>query len=99
MALQGDQIGRIFAYRAIVYIGRGGLKITEVKTYFELLFPRYQFVFILSKKRVGLHFGRLIHKLIWPPCMAANQSYFQWLEKNSRRVWASLFQRYLKAGN
>jgi hypothetical protein len=36
---------------------------------FWILFPRLQLCIINFKKWVGLHFGRLFHKLLWSPCL------------------------------
>jgi hypothetical protein len=64
--IQGDQIGRIFAYWAIVYFGRV-LKITEVaQNLGATCFHGTSYALILTKI-VGLHFGRLFQKLVWSP--------------------------------
>jgi hypothetical protein len=44
------------------------LKMTEVVQILGLLFPQYKLRVDFSKKWVGIHFGRLFHKLIWSPC-------------------------------
>jgi hypothetical protein len=62
---QGDQIGRIFAYWAIVYFGHL-LKITEVGSvgnFFQQ--KKNQKIIYFDKKRLGLHFGDFFHKLTW----------------------------------
>jgi hypothetical protein len=43
------------------------LKLTKVAKFLGLLFPRYQLCINFDKKWVGLHFGRLFHKLIRSP--------------------------------
>jgi hypothetical protein len=59
MGFQQDyQIGRIFVYWAIVFFGQ----FIEILGYF---FPQYQLCINFDKKMVGLHFGRLFHKLVW----------------------------------
>jgi hypothetical protein len=62
---QGDQIGRIFAYRVTVYFGR------FLKNYRSKLLGYFSgkfCVFIFEKKKlVGQYFGRFFHKRIWSP--------------------------------
>jgi hypothetical protein len=65
---QGDQIGRIFAYWAIVYVLWAVFeKITEVEKIFIYFFLQHKLTFNFDKNWVGLHFGRTCHKLIWSP--------------------------------
>jgi hypothetical protein len=61
---QGDQIGRIFAYWVVVYFAYflTGLQQRKLLT---TLSQCTSYVFSLTKKWVGLHFGPLVHKLIW----------------------------------
>jgi hypothetical protein len=54
---QGDQIGRIFAYGAIVQFGQF-FCILEVAQIFGLLFSMASVS--CDQKRIGLHFGRFI---------------------------------------
>jgi hypothetical protein len=54
---QGDQIGRMLFYWAIVYFWLH----TEVAHILGLLFPRLQLCINCDKKMVGLHYGRLFH--------------------------------------
>jgi hypothetical protein len=64
---QGDQIGRIFSYWMIIFFVRF-LKISEVAQIYGTTFSQsIRSLFILTKKWIGLHFGRLFHKLIWSP--------------------------------
>jgi hypothetical protein len=63
---QGDQIGPIFAHWAIVFSGRF-LKITNEKSPGLLFFDWTSYVLFLTKRRVGLNFGRFFRKLIWSP--------------------------------
>jgi hypothetical protein len=54
---QGDQIGRIFAYWAVVYVGQFSENYrSSVNSY--TTFSRYTLCINFGKKWVGLHFGR-----------------------------------------
>jgi hypothetical protein len=58
---QGDQIGRIFAFWAVVILG-SFLKITEVAQIFGyFLYDTYKLCIRFDKKWVGLHFGRFFY--------------------------------------
>jgi hypothetical protein len=61
------KLGDFFAFWAIYFFGQFFEKITIASQIFWLLFSTY-YVLILTKKTVGLHFGRIFHKLIWSPC-------------------------------
>jgi hypothetical protein len=57
---QGDQIGRIFAYRAIIFLGQVffGLQTEGAKIFWLNFSTERSYAFILANKRVGQHFGR-----------------------------------------
>jgi hypothetical protein len=60
---QGDQIGRIFAYWAIVYFEQFIKLHRRSPDIWTAYFHEKSYVLILPKKWVGLHFQRLI----WSP--------------------------------
>jgi hypothetical protein len=67
--MQGDKIGRIFAYCAIADFGAFLLqKKLKRLGYFC---HRKSYVFILTKKWLGPYFGRFFHELIRSPCFNA----------------------------
>jgi hypothetical protein len=55
--IHGDQIGRIFAHWAIIYFGQWFEKLQKENIFWAAFSHGTSYVFILSKKRVGLHFG------------------------------------------
>jgi hypothetical protein len=69
---QGDQIGRIFAGWAIVFFGQFFSKIMKAAQSFGPFFPHFRLYIRFGKKRLGLHFGRFFHKLIWSPWSTDN---------------------------
>jgi hypothetical protein len=65
---QGDQIGRIFAQRAINYLHTLGssLKVTEIVKIFRATFSTK--IFISGTKMGRATFWAIFRKLIWSPC-------------------------------
>jgi hypothetical protein len=53
LVTQGDQIGRIFSYGVVVYVGQF-FKLTEVG---QLIFPRYKLTIDLNKNGLGYILG------------------------------------------
>jgi hypothetical protein len=64
---QGDQIGRIFAYWAMVNFGHFFENYRSSINILGTLFHGKNCVLILTNIRVGLHFGRFFHRLILSP--------------------------------
>jgi hypothetical protein len=57
---QGDQIGRIFAQWTIVYFGQFFDNYKSGQHFYASFFLSIDYVLILTKKRVGLHFARFL---------------------------------------
>jgi hypothetical protein len=70
VSMQGDQIGRIFAYWVVVLFEQFFLKITGVAQIFHG--TNYA---LISAKKVQPHFRRIFHKLIWSPCIRPFECY------------------------
>jgi hypothetical protein len=69
-ALQGGQIGQIFAQRVIVCFGQLRENYKRSPHFWATLFNAMQCI-NFDKTRVGLHFGQIFHKLIWSPWRGA----------------------------
>jgi hypothetical protein len=65
---QGDQIGRIFAQRAIVNFGHF-FENYKIISHFWACFVLGETSVLILTKRVGHIFGRYFHKLVWSPCL------------------------------
>jgi hypothetical protein len=65
--IQGDPIGRIFAYWAIVLLFGRFLKITQVAQILRLPFQRQKLCINFDENLIGLHFGRFFPESIWSP--------------------------------
>jgi hypothetical protein len=67
-ATQGDQIGRIFAFWAIVFSGQFFENKRSSPKLWATIFRSKNYVLILPNNGLGDIFGRCFHKLIWSPC-------------------------------
>jgi hypothetical protein len=61
---QGDQIGRIFAYWAVVFLGLFFENYISSPKIWATIFSGKNYALILANNSVGLHFGRFFQKLI-----------------------------------
>jgi hypothetical protein len=85
--IQGDQIGRIFAYwffhfRQFFfenYRSSPNLKASFIQS-------KKNYLLILTKKWVKLHFGRFFHKLIWSPCLEPSSHNYQRFARHNVRI-------------
>jgi hypothetical protein len=83
---QGDQIGRIFASCATVFLEQF-LKIAEVtQTIWAPFFNCQKLCINLGKIKAGLHYGQFIHNLIWPPCQRVFASALGILKRVDRLI-------------
>jgi hypothetical protein len=64
---QGDQIGRIFARWVIVYFGQFYKFYRRNPKIWPTFSLNIDNVLILTKKLAGLRLGDFLHKLIWSP--------------------------------
>jgi hypothetical protein len=67
------------------------LKIAEVVNIFGLRFQRFNLYINFGKKRVGRHFGRFFHKLIWPPCLQQRNGRWWLFEGGGDGSWNCVF--------
>jgi hypothetical protein len=58
--IQGDHIGRIFAYWAIVYFGQFVVNYKSRRNFVAAFYHRKSYLKSVTKKRFGLHFGRVL---------------------------------------
>jgi hypothetical protein len=79
---QGDQIGRIFAYWAVVFIGQF-FTIIKVAKICGLLFPVVQFI---VKNELGYILGDFFPELVWSPC---RRTHFLSGANKISKPWAS----------